>query len=106
MPSHNSESSLRNTTVGSASEVANNAPVELEISARSSSWVKVVVDGKKEFEGTLSAGKAQTWVAQRELILTTANAGGLVVTENNQQLGELGAPGQKRQVKFQAKSQS
>jgi cytoskeletal protein RodZ len=82
------------------------SPVELEISAKSTSWVKVVVDGKKAFEGNLSAGKAQTWVAQRELVLTTANAGGLVVTQNNQQPIELGAPGQKRQVKFQAKAAS
>jgi cytoskeletal protein RodZ len=99
------QNSSQATTVASAAgEIANGAPVELEISAKTNSWVKVVVDGKKEFEGTLTAGKAQTWVAKRELILTTANAGGLVVTQNNQQLGELGAPGQKRQVKFQAKS--
>jgi cytoskeletal protein RodZ len=82
------------------------SPVELQISAKSNSWVKIVVDGKKTFEGTLDAGKAQSWKAQRELILTTGNAGGLVVTENNQQLGELGAPGQKKQLKFQAKTQS
>jgi cytoskeletal protein RodZ len=99
------QNSSQATTVASAAgEIVNGAPVELEISAKTNSWVKVVVDGKKEFEGTLTAGKAQTWVAKRELILTTANAGGLVVTQNNQQLGELGAPGQKRQVKFQAKS--
>jgi cytoskeletal protein RodZ len=82
------------------------SPVELQISAKSNSWVKIVVDGKKTFEGTLDAGKAQSWKAQRELILTTGNAGGLVVTQNNQQLGELGAPGQKKQMKFQAKTQS
>jgi cytoskeletal protein RodZ len=101
------QDSSQATTVAStaaASGIASGAPVELEISAKTNSWVKVVVDGKKEFEGTLTAGKAQSWVAKRELILTTANAGGLVVTQNNQQLGELGAPGQKRQVKFQAKS--
>lgn len=82
------------------------SPVELQISATSNSWVKIVVDGKPAFEGTLDAGKAQSWKAQRELILTTGNAGGLVVTQNNQQLGELGAPGQKKQLKFQAKTQS
>jgi cytoskeletal protein RodZ len=79
-------------------------PLELEISAKTTSWVKVVVDGKPAFEGSLSAGNAKTWTAKHELILTTGNAGGIVVTKNNTQLGELGAPGEKREVKFQSKS--
>ncbi len=78
-----------------------NAPLELEISAKSASWVKVVVDGQPAFEGRLNAGNAKTWTAKRELILTTGNAGGLIVTKNNTQLPELGAPGEKREVKFQ-----
>jgi cytoskeletal protein RodZ len=76
-------------------------PLELEISAKTTSWVKVVVDGRPAFEGRLNAGNAKTWTAQRELILTTGNAGGLVVTKNNTQLPELGALGEKREVKFQ-----
>jgi cytoskeletal protein RodZ len=80
-----------------------NHPLELEISAKTTSWVKVVVDGKPAFEGRLNAGNAKTWTAQHELILTTGNAGGLVVTKNNTQLPELGAPGEKREVKFQSR---
>jgi cytoskeletal protein RodZ len=79
-----------------------NEPLELEISAKTTSWVKVVVDGQPAFEGRLNAGNARTWTAKRELILTTGNAGGLVVTKNNTQLPELGAPGEKREVKFQS----
>jgi cytoskeletal protein RodZ len=85
--------------------VAPAPPLELEISAKTTSWVKVVVDGKPAFEGSLSAGNAKTWTAQRELILTTGNAGGIVVTKNNTQLGELGAPGEKREVKFKSKAE-
>jgi cytoskeletal protein RodZ len=79
-------------------------PLQLHVSAKSTSWVKVVVDGKPAFEGSLNAGNAKTWTAKRELILTTGNAGGLVVTENNTPIGELGAPGEKRQVKFPTRS--
>ncbi len=79
-----------------------NEPLELEVSAKSASWVKVVVDGQPAFEGRLNPGNAKTWTAKRELILTTGNAGGLVVTKNNTQLPELGAPGEKREVKFQS----
>jgi cytoskeletal protein RodZ len=103
-----SQSSLAPVAAAAFSSALNNgngSPVELQISAKSNSWVKVVVDGKAEFEGTLNAGKAQTWKANRELILTTGNTGGLVVTQNNQQL-QMGAPGQKQQMKFQAKTQS
>jgi cytoskeletal protein RodZ len=78
-----------------------NEPLELEISAKTTSWVKVVVDGQTAFEGRLKAGKTKTWTA-RELILTTSNAGGIVVTKNNTQLPELGALGEKREVKFQS----
>jgi cytoskeletal protein RodZ len=77
-------------------------PLELEISAKTTSWVKIVVDGQPAFEGRLKAGNAKTWTAKRELILTTGNAGGIVVTKNNTQLPELGAPGEKREVKFQS----
>jgi cytoskeletal protein RodZ len=85
-----------------ASAAAADEPLELEISARTTSWVKVVVDGQPAFEGRLQAGKAKSWTAKRELILTTGNAGGIVVTKNNTQLPELGAPGEKREVKFQS----
>jgi cytoskeletal protein RodZ len=90
-------------TMAEQSKVATvSEPLELEISAKSTSWVKVVVDGQPAFEGRLNAGNAKTWTAKRELILTTGNAGGLVVTKNNTQLPELGAPGEKREVKFQS----
>jgi cytoskeletal protein RodZ len=79
-----------------------NEPLELEVSAKTTSWVKIVVDGQPAFEGRLNAGNVKTWTAKRELILTTGNAGGLVVTKNNTQLPELGAPGEKREVKFQS----
>jgi cytoskeletal protein RodZ len=89
------------TVVEQPTVAAVNEPLELEISAKTTSWVKVVVDGQPAFEGRLNAGNAKTWTAKRELILTTGNAGGLVVTKNNTQLPELGAPGEKREVKFQ-----
>jgi cytoskeletal protein RodZ len=79
-------------------------PLQLHISAKSTSWIKVVVDGKPVFEGSLNAGNTKAWTAKRELILTTGNAGGIIVTENNNPIGELGAPGEKRQVKFPTKS--
>jgi cytoskeletal protein RodZ len=80
-----------------------NQPLELEISAKTASWVKVVVDGQPAFEGQLAAGKAKTWIAKQELVLTTRNAGGLVVTENNTPLPELGALGEKREVRYKSK---
>jgi cytoskeletal protein RodZ len=83
---------------------ANGEPLQLRISAKSTSWIKVVVDGQPAFEGSLNAGNAKSWTAKRELILTTGNAGGIMVTENNTPIGELGAPGEKRQVKFHTKS--
>lgn len=64
----------------------------LRVTARS--WIRVVVDGETVFEGTVVPGDQRTWTARREIALRTGNAGGVVASINNRELGTLGDPGQ------------
>jgi hypothetical protein len=66
----------------------------------SQSWVRVVVDGKIEFEGVLSEGTAREWEASKQLILRAGNAGGVMVSLNNGVAKRLGEPGAVEEVTF------
>ena len=77
-------------------------PVRIGLNVTSESWVMVVVDGKKEFEGTLSQGTQRTWTAKQEIVLRAGNAGGVMVAYNDEQAKQLGSPGKIKQVIFKA----
>ncbi|MBE9228516.1 helix-turn-helix domain-containing protein [Phormidium sp. LEGE 05292] len=83
---------------------ANNSsePVKVGLNVTSDSWVRVVVDGKKDFEGTLSQGTQRTWTAKQEIVVRAGNAGGVMVAYNNEEAKQLGSPGKIKQVIFKA----
>jgi cytoskeletal protein RodZ len=70
------------------------------IALKSSSWIKVVADGKTQFEGVLESGQQRTWVAKQQLTVTAGNAGGVMVAFNDQKAKQLGKPGQPKEVTF------
>ncbi|MGA9380900.1 MAG: RodZ domain-containing protein [Phormidium sp.] len=50
----------------SMNEIKNSSePVRIGLNVTSDSWVRVVVDGKKEFEGMLAQGTQRTWTAKQ-----------------------------------------
>lgn len=71
-----------------------NKPVQVGMTLKAESWMRVVADGKKQFEGLLPQGTQRTWVANEELKVRVGNAGGVLVTTVDQKeakpLGELG----------------
>lgn len=77
-------------------------PVKVGLNVTSDSWVRVVVDGKKDFEGTLSQGTQRTWTAKQEIVVRAGNAGGVMVAYNNEEAKQLGSPGKIKQVIFKA----
>lgn len=69
-------------------------PIQVSVNLEGSSWLRVIVDGKTEFEGILNEGDKQTWKAQKQLTIKSGNAGAVVASFNQQEakpLGELGA---------------
>ncbi len=68
--------------------------VRLVLSAEDVSWLRVVADGRRVFEGFLRAGERREWEAGASIQVVIGNAGGVRVQVNGQELGILGASGE------------
>jgi len=68
--------------------------VRLVLSAEDVSWLRVVADGRRVFEGFIRAGERREWEATGNLQVVIGNAGGVRVEVNGVDLGVLGAPGE------------
>ena len=64
------------------------------------SWVRVVADGKTEFEGVLPEGTQRDWAANQQVVVRAGNAGGVLVSFNDGQSKKLGEPGAIEEVAF------
>ncbi|MBD2147464.1 RodZ domain-containing protein [Sphaerospermopsis sp. FACHB-1194] len=80
--------------------------VEIDVTLQSSSWVRIVADGKTEFEGVLPKGSHRKWKAAEELTVKTDNAGGVLMSVNQQQPKQMGQPGKFQEVRIAAKVRS
>ncbi len=72
----------------------------VDISLKDRCWLKVMVDGNTQFEGTLPPGTRRTWVGNEQITIRAGNAGGVVVTLNNGKEKLLGQPGQVQEVTY------
>jgi cytoskeletal protein RodZ len=96
------------TTVSSASPSQfvsqsnsnNSESVVVDITLKDRCWLKVMVDGKVEFEGTLPQGTQRSWTGKKQIDIIAGNAGGVVVTYNHGQEELLGKPGQVEEVTY------
>ena len=88
--------------------VANNLnqQVQVGVTLRDSSWIRIEVDGKTEFEGILPQGSQRTWKAQAQLTVRTHNAGGVLVSVNEQQAKPMGELGKVEQFTIAANTSS
>lgn len=78
-------------------------PVQIGVTLKASSWIRVVADGKTQFEGTLPQGTYRTWKAKEQLTVKTDNAGGVLMSVNQQQPKEMGELGKPEEIKIAAK---
>ncbi len=78
-------------------------PIIVGIQLKDDSWLKVVVDGKTAFEGTLTQGTHRTWMAEERLTVRASNADQVLIAFNHQQAKKLGKPGQVQEVIYQVK---
>ncbi len=76
--------------------------VTVEVKIEDQSWIRVVVDGKTEFEGIVSKGTQKTWVANQQLTIRAGNAGGVLVSFNEEEAKHLGQRGQVQEVTYKA----
>lgn len=82
----------------SQSSDANSVSVGINLQERC--WLKVMVDGKVAFEGILPQGTQRKWSGEREVTIRAGNAGGVVISFNNEQQKILGAPGQVEEITY------
>lgn len=80
--------------------------VRIGVTLKAQSWIRVVADGKTEFEGILPEGTQRTWVAQEKLTVLADNAGAVLVTFNQEKAMQMGNPGEPQEVTFAAKQRS
>ena len=88
------------TTPQFISQSNNSETVSVGIDLQERCWLKVMVDGKVAFEGILPQGTKRQWSGQKEVTIRAGNAGGVVVSFNNQQQQILGAPGQVEEITY------
>jgi cytoskeletal protein RodZ len=63
-------------------------------------WIRATADGLVVHERQLSAGQAERFTAQRELVLDVGNAGAVTWTINDRDAKPLGAAGQRQVVRL------
>ncbi len=74
--------------------MAGEPAVRVVLAAEDVSWLRVVADGRRVFEGFIRTGERREWEAAKSLHVVIGNAGGVRVQVNGQDLGVLGAPGE------------
>jgi cytoskeletal protein RodZ len=78
--------------------------VQIGVTLKASSWIRVVADGKTEFEGVLPEGTRRTWRAQEQLTVKTNNAGGVLMSVNQQEPKQMGEPGKVEEIRIAART--
>lgn len=83
-----------------AKKVQDPKQVQVGVTLKAQSWIRVVADDKTEFEGVLPEGTQRTWVADKKLVVRAGNAGGVLVEFNNESALQMGAPGEVQEMSF------
>lgn len=83
--------------------VNSDRPVQIALTLKEKSWIRVVADGKTQFEGELAEGTQRTWKAQGQLTVRAGNAGGVLVSVNKEQAKPMGDVGKTNEVIVAAK---
>lgn len=68
--------------------------VTVELVINQASWVQILVDDSKEFEGILQPGDTPTWTGEQRVAIRAGNGGGVEVIVNGVNRGVMGANGQ------------
>jgi cytoskeletal protein RodZ len=98
-PAQQQPSTTLADTNGSANEKVK-APIKVEMTLTSQSWLRITSDGSTEFEGMLQPGDSRLWTADEQLTIRAGNAGGVFVSFNDGQAQALGQPGMVTEVTY------
>jgi cytoskeleton protein RodZ len=68
--------------------------VTVELNLKDNSWIQILVDGNKVFEGVMNKGEKHSWSGLQQVAIRAGNAGSVEVTVNGQSKGLMGEVGQ------------
>jgi cytoskeletal protein RodZ len=74
--------------------------VKVSLDVKDESWVRVITDGKKVFEGTLQKGDKKSFNAKEKLEIRSGNAGAVLVSVNQNEPVPLGDPNNPKTVTY------
>jgi len=77
---------------------SNGQAVQIGVTLKEKSWIRVVADGKTQFEGELPEGTQRTWKAQYQLTVKAGNAGAVLVSVNKEEAKPMGDIGKVKEV--------
>ncbi len=80
----------------------NNQQIQIGVTLKAPSWIRVVADGKVAFQGLLPSGTQRTWVAKDNLTVLAGNAGGVLLTINQKESKQMGNLGEVQELTFAA----
>ncbi len=78
--------------------------VNVGVSLADASWIQVVVDGDVKFDGTMEKGSTQSWSGQKDVQISSGNAGAVKLIYNQSPAVVMGKVGQVETKKFSAKN--
>jgi cytoskeletal protein RodZ len=73
---------------------AGEGPVQVILVATRSTWAKVIVDGKVEFEGRVTSGTAYPYDGNNQIEVLTGDGSAISIIYNQSNLGPMGAFGE------------
>lgn len=79
-------------------------PVRVGLTLTAQSWLRIVVDGKTEFEGVLPEGTQRTWEANKQVVVRAGDAGAVLVSHNEEKPQLMGEPGAVEEKQFDSSS--
>lgn len=79
-------------------------PVQVELELKDRSWLRVIVDGKQDFEGVLPEGTQRTWAGESTVVVRAGNAGGVLASLNGSEAEPMGNPGAVSERSFSSES--
>ena len=88
-----SQSAATEVAEKQAPKPAQARPVEVELVLTGQSWVRVVADGRTEFEAILEQGETRSWAADQSITVRVGNAGGVMYSYNRSEAQPMGEPG-------------
>ena len=98
MPSPDVAVTPATPVVAEPEQKAQEKPVEVNLVLTGQSWVRVIADGRTEFEAILEQGEQRSWGADESITVRVGNAGGVMYSYNQSKaepMGEMGMPEEK-----------